>query len=62
MEKQLIAALKDLVESKYTEYADLGDEVGNCIHCGELSYRPHLESCPWLKAKELLKSLGVTCC
>lgn len=63
--EQAIQVIKDLVESRSTEYdhqcgcqdGNYNDDPGACIHCGVVSYKPHSERCPLRKAEEFLKGL-----
>lgn len=46
--------LHDVDNMSRITYAHEYDEIGACIECRELSYRPHASSCVFAKIKTLI--------
>lgn len=47
-------ALRDLLESGFEHYVGMCDDLA-CFHCGaELRWYPHLDTCPYVAAKEFI--------
>ena len=57
--EEVLKALKAYHESGSTCYIGEGDEVGECIHCGNVSYRPHSKDCPVAITDKLFKELHI---
>ena len=53
---ELVEIAKELSEAT-TTYSHEEDEVGTCIHCGEVSYKDHEQRCPITKLENFLKTL-----
>lgn len=57
----LRATLSALLDSTTVAYDGPEDEVGHCIHCGEISYRDCAPSCILPQARAMLaRAEGVT--
>lgn len=56
---KMVAMLKEVSESNTTAYSGEEDEIGLCIHCGNLSYRGHASGCLISRVKELLAEVAV---
>jgi hypothetical protein len=54
---KMTAIRREVAEAPTTEYSGEGDEVGACIHCQRISYKPHADDCLVTKVKNLLKEL-----
>ena len=54
---KMVAMLQEVAQSPTTEYHVGDDDPGGCIHCGNVSYRPHAENCLMTKVNNLLKEV-----
>lgn len=54
---KMVEILKEVAQSPTTEYGHGDDDPGACIHCYQVSYRPHAETCLMTKVKNLLQEV-----